>query len=319
VYGPTTALFDHPLPVAMIHLDRVLFPTDGSDCAEHAHHHARYLADRFEAALHVIHVEEGEAELTEVIDVSETDVLADLHAPMASGPSVPEPRVVERTVAHSSVAEGILSYAAEHDTTLTVLGTHGRSGVRRLVLGSVTETVVRRAPHPVMTVGRGAKPPEEVEGGHLVVPVDFSDRQPRLLAHARELALDYGMTLTLLHVVEVESLPDVYGVYADPPAPGVLADRTEMVLEERADTLREDGVDVRVEVRSGHAAAETLDATDDMDADLLAIATHGRSGVKRMLMGSVAETVIRRASCPVFVVKSFGTSLVSEGTGGGEA
>lgn len=299
----------------MLHLDRILFPTDGSHAAEHARGHAFYLADRFEAALHVIHVEEPDAEFADVIDVSEADVLADLHAPMPeTGPSVAEPRVVERTVAHTSVPDGILSYAAEHDTALTVLGTHGRRGIRRLVLGSVAEEVVRRAPHPVLTVGRGVTPPEEMDGGHLLVPIDFSDQQPRLLAHARELALAYGMTLTLLHVVEVESLPDVYGVYADPPAPGVLADRTETVLDERAETLREHGVDVQVEVRSGHAATEVLDTADEMDADLLAIATHGRSGVERMLLGSVAEIVIRRAPCPVFVVKSFGTSLVLEET-----
>jgi nucleotide-binding universal stress UspA family protein len=293
----------------MIHLDRVLFPTDGSDCAEYARQHAFYLADRFEAALHVIHVEERAPELADVIDVSEADVLADLHAP-TGGTAVAEPRVRERSVVHPSVPDGILSYAAEHDTNLTVLGTHGRSGVRRLVLGSVAEEVVRRAPHPVMTVGRGATPPEKMEGGHLLVPVDFSDQQSRLLTHARELALAYGMTLTLLHVVEQESLPDVYGAYADPPEPGVLADRTETALDERADALRDHGVDVRVAVRSGHAATEVLDAAEENDADLLAIATHGRSGVERMLMGSVAETVIRRAPCPVFVVKSFGQSLV---------
>jgi nucleotide-binding universal stress UspA family protein len=71
-------------------------------------------------------------------------------------------------------------------------------------------------------------------------------------------------------------------------------------------------VDARVEVRSGHPVEEIIDVADDLDAALLAIATHGRAGVKRMLMGSVAETVIRRAPCPVFTVKSFGRSLVSE-------
>ncbi len=293
----------------MIHLDRILFPTDGSHCAKRARRHALYLADRFEAALHVIHVEEGEGELSDVIDVSESDVLADLHAPMEET-AVGEPRVEEHTVVHPSVAEGILSYAAEHDTNLAVLGTHGRGGIQRLVLGSVAEEVVRRAPHPVLTVGRGAKPPEEMEDGHLLVPVDFSDQQPRLLAHARELALASGMSLTLLHVVEVDRLPDVYGVYADPPEPSVLADRTETVLDERAAALREHGVETDVAVRSGHPATETLDAARDLEPDLLAIATHGRSGVERLLMGSVAETVLRRAPCPVFVVKSFGTSLV---------
>ena len=296
----------------MIHLDRVLFPTDGSDCAEHARRHASYLADRFEASLHVIHVEEGDVKLSDVIDIQEADVLADLHAPQNEEVRVAEPRLQEHRVVHRSAAGGILSYAAEHDTNLIVLGTHGRTGVRRLVLGSVAEEVVRRAPMPVMTVGRGATAPDKMEAGHLLVPVDFSEQQPRLLAHARELALAYDMTLTLLHVVERESLPEVYEAYADPVAPGVLAERVEASLDERAETLRERGVDVRVAVRDGHPATETLDAADELDADLLAIATHGRSGMERMLMGSVAEKVIRRAPCPVFTVKSFGQSLVRD-------
>jgi nucleotide-binding universal stress UspA family protein len=270
----------------MIHLDRVLFPTDGSDCAEHARHHAAYLADRFEAALHVIHVEERDVELTDVIDIREADVLDDLHDVIRGEETlVAEPRTQEHRVVHRSAAGGILSYAAEHDANLIVLGTHGRTGVRRLVLGSVAEEVVRRAPVPVMTVGQEATAPDEMEEGHLLVPVDFSEQQPRLLAHARELALAYDMTLTLLHVVERESLPEVYEAYADPPEPGALAERVEAALDERA-------------------------------ADLLAIATHGRSGVERMLMGSVAEKVIRRAPCPVFTVKSFGQSLVRESENG---
>ncbi len=296
----------------MIHLDRVLFPTDGSDCAEHAQQHALYLADRFDASLHVIHVETRDAELSDVIDISEVDVLADLHASLEGDVPVAEPRIRERKVVHKSVPDGILSYAAEHDTNLIVLGTHGRSGIRRLVLGSVAEEVVRRADRPVMTVGRGATPPERMEEGTILVPIDFSEQQSRLLAHAQELALAYGMTMTLLHVVEVEGLPDVYGISSDPPEPGTLADRTRKVLEKRADEVREAGVDVTVEVRTGHPAEQTLDVAGELDVDLLAIATHGRSGIERMLMGSVAEKVIRRAPCPVFTVKSFGRSLVLE-------
>lgn len=297
----------------MIHLNRVLFPTDGSECAEHARHHAHYLADRFEASLHIVHVEGREAELTDVIDVREADVLADLHAPREESPVVAEPRVQERRVVHPSVPDGILSYVAEHDTNLVVMGTHGRGGLRRLVLGSVAEEVVRRAPVPVMTVGRGATPPEDMEAGTVLAPVDFSERQPRLLAHARELAHAYGMTLTLLHVVERVRLPDVYGVAPpETPGPDALAERAEAALDEQADALRERGLSVQVVVRRGHPAEETIEAAKTLDADLLTIATHGRAGVERMLLGSVAEKVIRRAPCPVFTVKSFGQSLVDE-------
>jgi len=296
----------------MIHLNRILFPTDGSECAEAARRHAHYLADRFEATLHVIHVEEREAELADVIDVSEADVLADLHAPKQGRSLVAEPRVLERRVVHPSAAGGILSYTAEHDTNLIVMGTHGRGGLQRLMLGSVAEEVVRRAPVPVMTIGESPSLPEDMEEGNLLVPVDFSGQQARLISHAREVALAYGMTLTLLHVVERTGLPDVYGVLSEVPDPAVITERAKDGLEEQADELRAHGIDVRVEVRHGHPAGETLDAAEALGADLLAIATHGRSGVRRMLMGSVAEKVIRRAPCPVFTVKSFGQSLVHD-------
>jgi nucleotide-binding universal stress UspA family protein len=151
-----------------------------------------------------------------------------------------------------------------------------------------------------------------MEAGELLVPVDFSGQQARLVGHARELALAYGMTLTLLHVVERTGLPDVYGVLSEVPEPNVITERTEEELEEQADALRARGVDVRVAVRHGHPVEETIDAAEALGADLLAIATHGRSGVRRMLMGSVAENVIRRAPCPVFTVKSFGQSLVQD-------
>ncbi len=297
----------------MIHLNRILFATDGSACAERARPHAFDLADRFDAALHVIHVEEREAELSEVVDLCEEDVLANLHALESTAP-VAEPRIRECRVAHPSAAGGILSYAAEHDTDLIVLGTHGRRGVRRLVLGSVAEEVVRRAPRPVLTVGRGASSSASLNGGRLLVPIDFSEHQESLLAHARELARAYDMTLILFHAVTIEGLPDVYGLSRPSPDTDALTDRTRVAVEEQADLLRDRGATVEVEVRNGRPAENILEADDDLDVSLLAIATHGRSGIDRMLMGSVAETVLRRASCPVVTVKSFGTSLVPADT-----
>ena len=297
----------------MLHVPRILFATDGSEAAERARRYAASLADQFDASLHVVHVEERPTDLSDVIDVQESDVLADLHS-IDAGPSVvAEPRVRERRVVHDSAAGGILAYATEHDARLIVLGTHGRRGVRRLVLGSVAEEVVRRAEQPVLTVGPAANV-RTLSGGRLLVPVDFSAYQDDLLAHAGEWALAYDMTLTLVHAIEVEGVPDVYGLRSDPPGPDVLTERTRAALAEPADALRDRGLDVEVEVRNGAPAAEILDAADALDADLLAIATHGRSGIERMLMGSVAETVLRQAPCPVLTVKPFGRSLVRDET-----
>lgn len=298
----------------MIHLTRILFPTDGSDCAERARKHAVHLARRYDAELHVVQVEERDVELNDVVEVTEDDVSDDLHLPPREM-RVAEPQVRERRVVHRSAAGGILSYTAEHDISLIVLGSHGRRGVRRLVLGSVAEEVLRRAPCPVMTVGRGASPPAAIDGGRLLVPIDLSAFQDQLLAHARELALAYGLSVTLLHVITVEGVPDVYGLRTEGAEPDARTDRVREAVEEQAAPLREAGLEVAVDVRSGHVSTTILDTVDDVGADMLAIATHGRTGVERMLMGSVAETVLRRASCPVFTVRSFGTSLVRESSG----
>lgn len=297
----------------MIHLDRVLLATDGSECAEQARGHAFHLANHFDAAAHVIQVKEREVELTDTTEVRESQILADLHASHAEEMALgAKPRVQERQVVHPSAAEGILQYAEEHDVNLIVLGTHGRRGIRRVVLGSVAEEVVRLAPCPVTTVGRGAKPPEALKSGDLLVPVDFSEYRPRLLAHAREIALVYGMTVTLLHVIELAGVPDVYGLSSGRPEPVELTNRTRTMLEREARRFRARDVEVNVEVRRGHPAEETLDVADELDIDFLTIASHGRTGIDRFLMGSVAEKVIRQAPCPVFTVKSFGSSLVPD-------
>lgn len=299
----------------MIFLDRLLFPTDGSSSADRAHSYAASLADRFQAELHVIHVDDSGSQCEGGLQVHSADILDDLHGGTGGSATVPTPRVHERRVTHASAAEGILEYATEYDVGLIVLGTHGRRGVRRLVLGSVAEEVGRRATCPVLTIGRAPTTPDALDGGRLLVPIDFSEHQVRLLAHACELARAYDMTMTLCHVLELEGLPDLYRAYADPPEPGVLASQTESILEGRADEFRDRGLEVNVEVRSGHAADTILSVAEDGDVDLLAIATHGRSGVERVLLGSVAEKVLRHAHCPVFTVKAFGTSLVRETNG----
>ena len=300
----------------MIHIDRILFPTDGSACAERARQYAAHLANHHDASLHVIQVEKRDVELADVVELTEADVLSELHgAGGAAVPRLPEARIRERAVGYPSVAGGILTYAVEHDVDVLVLGTHGRRGVRRLLLGSVAEEVVRKAPCPVMTVGRGAGPVEDLTGGTLLVPVDFSEHRFRLLSYARELAPVYGMDVRVVHVVEMKGMPDAYGLYDAPPDPGRPAERAEKVLDAELDPLREQGIAVSVEVRAGHPADEVLAAAEEDKVAFVMIATHGRTGLERMLMGSVAEKVIRQAPCPVFTVKSLGRSLVDDELG----
>jgi nucleotide-binding universal stress UspA family protein len=203
-------------------------------------------------------------------------------------------------------APALLRYAEEEDVDLIVMGTHGRSGARRMLLGSVAEEVVREAPCPVLIVRRaenaaGAdRAEEEAEGvriQHILFPLDFSEHTAKGLDHAVALARLYTARLTLLHVLAASA--DVT--------------REEDAIEKMEALYREADaadVDVRMQVSDGPVAARIVDRTRETDADLLVMPTHGRTGLRRLALGSVAEAVVRNAPCPVFTVKSFGASLV---------
>lgn len=297
----------------MLHIDRILFPTDGSACAAQAHQHAVDLADRHQATLHVLHVEEHTVDWSDVIDIRTDDVLADLHGtlPTDDAPEGAPATVQQHTITHPSPAHGILVYAAEHDIDVIVMGTHGRRGISRAVMGSVAEEVVRHAECPVLTIRTRDNETAVPYFNHIVVPVDFSSHMPALLRHAEALAAAYDVPLHILHVIERIVLPTAYGI--QPPELDLSSMRVAAreAISPYVERLEAHGLEVHTHFRDGYPATEILDAAlANSGAPLLVLATHGRTGLKRLLLGSVAEKVIRRAPCPVFTVKAFGRSLV---------
>ncbi len=307
----------------MLKVRSILFPTDFSECAESAFTHAAYLADRFQAELHVLHVISSEALDEEsplsCFPLTEEEVAEQLHLSVgkrleaAVGARRDEGvRVLSAHLTRPSVAEGILEYAATHDIDLIVMGTHGRRGIRRLLMGSVAENVVRHASCPVLTVRGVQESAKKPEVNRILVPIDFSDHSYPALAYARDLASLYGAHLDLLHVVEETELPHVYSV--EPPlvpVPEVRARALE-ALKALASETRVLGVPADGFVSLGNPVNEILDFAETREHDLIVIATHGLTGLKHLLLGSVAEKVIRMALCPVFTVRSFGKMLYSE-------
>jgi nucleotide-binding universal stress UspA family protein len=199
-------------------------------------------------------------------------------------------------------ARAIGAHAAEIGAALVVMGTHGRRGFDRFVLGSVAELVLRRAPCPVLVVPcvEGADP-AALDGGRIVVPDDLTDAASRAITEAARLARPLGAELEVVHVVEDAYVPSPYGALAAPRADyAALVPRVEAALEARAAGA---GVPVRPAVRHGEAAAEIAACAREGGAALIVMASHGRQGLDRVLMGSVAEAVVRRAPCPVLVVR----------------
>ena len=296
----------------MLAIDRILFPTDGSDCARVAHDRAATLAQQHDAELHILNVVEERTNnldnLAELIDIRQEDILRQLRIPVEP---TRDGDVLKEQVTHPSAAGGILQYARTHDIDLIVMGTHGRRGVQRVLMGSVAEEVVRLAPCPVFTVCEDARK-TEIEGGRMLVPLDFSVHSAALVAHAQALAASFDASIDLLHVIETISLPAVYGVEGDVFDEDDVRARSADALAERAAELDAHGIETHTHLRIGHPARSILNFIEERGTSMVVIATHGRTGVEHLLLGSVAEKVVRMAPCPVFTVKSFGKSLVAE-------
>ncbi|MFB6249304.1 MAG: universal stress protein [Salinibacter sp.] len=299
----------------MLSIDTLLWPTDFSQGAERAFPHAAALAAGHDAEIHVLNVRDqqgpGEAERAAPFPLSR-DSLADL-LDAAEAPARPVDldalSLVQAHVDSGSPAAAIVRYQEAHDIDLTVMGTSGRRGLQRLLLGSVAEEVVRQAPCPVLTVRAHDEQAAAWHVDHILTPVDFSEGADQAIRHARELARTYEAQITLLHAVEEVMYPSAYGLeMADLPGPEVL----ERVDASLAATAQEQSGQAQVEVESvvGYAPSVILDYQAEHDVDLVVIATHGRTGLERLLLGSVTERIVRRSATPVFVVKPFGKSLL---------
>jgi len=296
----------------MLHIRQILFPTDRSRCAERAYAHAAYLARVHNARLHAVHVRaEGGAELAseDLLPLSLADVAAELDIPREQLTGDLDPALVEHAqIVSDSPGRGIVDYAEENHIDLIVMGTHGRGGADRLLAGSVAERVVREAPCPVLTVrGEGT-----LAVRRIVVPIDFSDRSKEAIPVAEDLADVYGAAIELVYVIDEDAVPPANVPLLGPVR--VSADEVKTRFRKlMADLVREyqGRGEVSGTVVMGHPASDLLEHAEE-HADLIVMSTHGRTGLKRLLLGSVAEKLVRRAPCPVFTIKSFGRDLTHE-------
>lgn len=212
-----------------------------------------------------------------------------------------------------SAAPALLSYAGDEDIDLIVVGTHGRRGFRRVLMGSVAEEVVRRAKRPVLTVREATPGAMASVDRKIVAPIDFSQHSARALRVARELAAGREVPLIVLHVLEEQLHPAFYNTgmfsqYDDQPE---VESRVASAMKQFVEKIGGPAVDLRFMIRKGAAAKEIAQVAKDEAPAMIVMGTHGRTGLERWVTGSVSERVIREAPCSVFVVKSFGKQLGS--------
>ena len=204
-------------------------------------------------------------------------------------------------------AATIVDRALVMPADLLVMGTHGRSGFDRLLLGSVTEKVLRRAPCPILTVppNAPANAPPEVKFTRILCPVDFSPSALQALGFALDLARQAGGSITVLHVIEwlADEEPRAHAHFNVPEYRQHLVDQAHERLQDTLADTPHTGCDVKDLVVVGRAYRQVLEAAAAQEADLIVMGAQGRGGLGLTLFGSTTQQVVRAATCPVLTVR----------------
>ena len=304
----------------------ILYPTDFSDPAQHAGTYAAALARGTGARVTILHVmvapypegtvtpQEWPEAARSLVAQEEEHVRAAFEALTAGGDFRDIP--VRTLVRTGPVEHEILQIMRHHPADLVVMGTHGRGLVGRAVLGGVTAKVVRLSPRPVLAVrwpgtrirtpwgkvlvGAAARP-----GGpafaRILVPLDGSALAEAILAEVPALAAPFQASLVLVRAIERPAYPmvDVASIQAREAEAAVrYLDRVKAGLEAQ-------GFRAQTEVLFGDPAAAVLDHAAKVGADVVAMSTHGRSGLDRWLLGSVADKVLSGSEVPVLVFRAW--------------
>jgi nucleotide-binding universal stress UspA family protein len=307
----------------MIEIRRILCPIDFSDYSRHALDYALAIARWYESTITVMHVFSAvpvaayapgapgfESIVLTGADRDQLLVGMKRFIETESTEGIP----IEAIIREGSAAGEILRQAADLKADLLIMGTHGRSGFERLLLGSITEKVLRKATCPVLTVPRrhpDAVPATPVLFKRILCPVDFSDCSMQALNYAMSLAQEADAHLTVMHVMAsgLEATPDMYDTVITDDRLSLADYRTrreedarqrlkEAVPETVAAYCRVDTI-----VSSGKPSREILRIAADQQTDLIVIGVQGRGAADLMFLGSTTNHVVRAATCPVLTLR----------------
>lgn len=210
-------------------------------------------------------------------------------------------------------AVAIADYAKEAGVDAIVMGTHGKSGLERMFLGSTAEGVLHLTTVPTFVVHQTgdasfapAALPTVPEFGRILVAVDDSDPSDAAIAFALDLAAATQSRVLCCNAIEQGQFFDKAARYGYNPGP-LLADlrgHASALIEEKTRAAKERGLTVISIIVEGNAPDAILKAAADNDADLIVVGTHGRRGLQRLFIGSVAESIVRHSVLPVAVVRA---------------
>lgn len=286
-------------------IQRILVPLDGSLTSEAILPQVVRLAARKESEVILVRAEhpivtENYALIADIAMKGAKEYLLGIQERLRSY------RIRTRTFEQmGSPADVILQIALDQRVSMIALATHGRTGLTRLILGSVAEQVLRSSPVPVLVLRpfssyeiAKASRPEDEPLRRILVPVDGSTLQRAVVPHALAFAKLFDARVVLLRVLSP--------VLEKEPPRSVDDEEIENArheLREAAFKFSAAGVACLTLLEEGEAAPMILSVACEHDIDLIVMATHGRTGLAHVLLGSVAEKVVRKAPCPVLTIK----------------
>jgi nucleotide-binding universal stress UspA family protein len=291
----------------MLTIERILCPVDFSEFSDRACEYAHSFASHFGAKLFVLHVAEPFVPIDpsyispSLIDQVYAQQIADAEEKVRELAARQNWNDVEHEVVleRGAVADAILQFAQGKNIDLITMGTHGRRGLDRLVLGSVTERILRTARPPVLTVhilpqGTAARE-EPVQFHKILYCTDFSDNSPRALEYALLLAYKYKARISLLHVIERSDT-----------GKDLEAERCRVLQQLRAVIPQnlQNSATVEPAVRAGKTYQEILGHAAETETDLIVMGVRGRNALDLALFGSTTQRVIQLGQWPILVVRT---------------
>ena len=297
---------------------RILVPLDGSKLSESVLPYARSIAKALKLSVELLHavdpavvsifVNPDEGRPLDIVESGMKQQGLEYLDSLAG--SFPESVAVNCSAMIGKPAEAIVGRAAADPEIFIIMATHGRSEVERWLLGSVAHKVLLTTANPLLLV----RPSEKLENTgvaplkEIVVPLDGSGLAEKILPHAEALARSMDLKIVLLRAYELPAasyyesdmyMPD-WGALAR-----VIRENAQEYLDELQQRLEAEGLRrVSTLLIQGDAARSIIDIAKETPENLVALCTHGRSGVGRLVLGSVADRVVRHSGGPVLVIRA---------------
>src|SRR5262245_59272183 len=295
----------------------ILVPIDFSKLSVQAIATAKSLAQRFGATIHLAHVHQwqypanfmGPGMSSEFSSAEHENIQLAKELKSIANKAGLSSRDQTHLRTGASAFHEICRLAREISADLIVMPTHGHTGLKRVFLGSTAERVVRHAPCPVFVVRQFGKRATEKKFDYkkVLVPVDFSGCSQRGLEYAIGVANELGAKIALLHAAYlgyIYSAEEGTALYDIPGLQKAARKNAERRMRKLIRAVKFGGVKFETVFTEGSPALDICDFAKDHAVDLIITSTHGLTGFQHVLIGSVAEKVVRHAPCSVVVVPS---------------